>query len=152
MNEVTHMIGGSKLISAELAGQQLGIDVADVHDVIRLSAISRVPRAPAWVAGVMNLRGRIVAAIDLRARFGLPVRGANETAMCIVIEHRGEPYGLVVDEVGDVIDVYPEQVEANPVTLDRRWQQVSDGIVKLDRLMIVASVAAIMDTELAEAA
>jgi purine-binding chemotaxis protein CheW len=149
---VSALTTGNKLISVELAGQRLGIDVADVHDVIRLAAFNRVPLAPSWVAGVMNLRGRIVTAIDLRARFGLTPRPPGEAAMCVVIEHRGEPYGLIVDEVGDVIDVYPEQIEPNPVTLDARWQQASDGIVKLDQLMIIANVAAVMDGDLASAA
>lgn len=144
--------GACKLITVELGEQLLGIDVADVHDVIRLTAISRVPLAPKWVAGVMNLRGRIVTAIDLRARFGMPARPAGKAAMCVVIEYRGEPYGLIVDDVGDVIDVNPQEAETNPVTLDPRWQHVSDGIVKLDRLLIVANVAAVMDVELAQAA
>jgi len=141
-----------KLISVELGGQYLGIDVKNVHDVIRLSTLSRVPLAPRWVAGVMNLRGRIVTAVDLRARFGIPARDEGASAMCVVVDHHGEPYGLIVDEVGDVIDVTADQIEINPVTLDARWQQASDGVVKLDRLMVIANVAAIMDVELAAAA
>jgi len=142
----------AKLVTVVLGGQLLGIDVAQVQDVIRLGAVSPVPLAPRWIAGVMNLRGRIVTAIDLRARFGLSPRQDRAGSMCVVVEHLGEPYGLIVDDVGDVIDVDPEQIEANPPTLDRRWQQVSDGIVKLDVLMVLASVRAIMDADLAAAA
>lgn len=142
----------AKLVTVVLGGQLLGIDVARVQDVIRLGTVSPVPLAPRWIAGVMNLRGRIVTAIDLRARFGLAPRQDRASSMCVVVEHQGEPYGLIVDEVGDVIDVDPEQIEPNPPTLDHRWQQVSDGIVKLDVLMVLASVRAIMDTDLAAAA
>lgn len=142
----------AKLVTVVLGGQLLGIDVARVQDVIRLGAVSPVPLAPGWIAGVMNLRGRIVTAVDLRARFGLPPRPAKGGGMCVVVEHQGEPYGLIVDEVGDVIDVSAEQIEANPLTLDPRWQQASDGIVKLDVLMVIANVRAIMDADLAAAA
>lgn len=141
-----------KLIAVELDGQLVGIDVRDVHDVIRLSGISRVPLAPRWVAGVMNLRGRIVTAIDLRERFGRPPRMEGASAMCVVIEFKGEPYGLIVDDVGDVIDVSPDQIDPNPLTLDARWQQVSEGVVKLDALMVITKVAEIMNVELAAAA
>ena len=142
----------AKLVTVVLGGQLLGIDVAQVQDVIRLGAVSPVPLAPRWIAGVMNLRGRIVTAIDLRARFGLSPQQDRAGSMCVVVEHQGEPYGFIVDDVGDVIDVDPEQIEPNPPTLDRRWQQVSDGIVKLDVLMVLASVRAIMDADLAVAA
>lgn len=141
-----------KLISVVLDRQRLGINVTDVHDVIRLSGLSRVPLAPLWVAGVMNLRGRIVTAIDLRHRFGLQARAEGSSAMCVVIDHRGEPYGLIIDDVGDIIDVTADQIEPNPVTLDARWQHVSSGVVQLDELMVIANIAAIMDFELAEAA
>lgn len=141
-----------KFISLELGTQRLGIDVADVHDVIRLVNVSRVPLAPGWVAGVMNLRGRIVTTVELRERFGLPPRDDDIAAMCVVIEHRGEPYGLIVDDVGDVITIDDTEIEANPVTLGARWQAASEGVAKLDTLMVIANVAAIMDVELAAAA
>jgi purine-binding chemotaxis protein CheW len=140
------------MISVRLGPQILGINVAHVHDVIRLGALNKVPLAPGWVEGVMNLRGRIVTAINLRMRFALPPRKSGADSMCVVIEHRGEPYGLIVDAVGDVIDVADAEIEANPVTLDERWQQVSDGVVKLESLMVVANVTALMDADLASAA
>ncbi len=141
-----------KLVTFRLERQSVAIDVAYVHDVIKLGPLSPVPLAPNAVAGVMNLRGRVVTAIDMRARLGLPPRDAECTPMCIVIEHDDQPYGLIVDTVGDVIDIASDQIEGNPITLNARWQQVSGGIVKLDELLVIAKVAAIMDDEMAVAA
>jgi purine-binding chemotaxis protein CheW len=141
-----------KLLTATLADQRIGFDVGRVFDVIRLGTLTPVPLAPRWIAGVMNLRGRIVTAIDLRARFGLPSRNEGAEAMCIVVDFQGERYGLVIDDVGDVVDVDKAIVEANPPTMPRAWQQVSTGVARLDPLIVIVDVDCLIDIPLAAAA
>jgi purine-binding chemotaxis protein CheW len=141
-------------VTIRLAGQLLGIPVLTVHDVLKPQNITRVPLAPSSVAGVLNLRGRIVTAVDLRSRLGLPPRGANEQAgMSVVVEYRGEPYSLLIDSVGEVLSLDDTAFERNPVTLDPRWREVSDGIYRLDgELMVVLDVKRLLDLDVAKAA
>jgi purine-binding chemotaxis protein CheW len=143
---------GGDFVTVRLEGQLIGLPVLGVHDVLRLGAVTQVPGAPAMVAGVMNLRGRIVTAIDLRARLGLPPRSAGAKAMCVVVEHGGQPYGLVVDAVGDVAPVAPERFEPSPATLGARWRAVAAGVYRLDELMVVLDVEALFALDLAQAA
>lgn len=140
-------------VTVRLADQLLGIPVLRVHDVFNLGPLTRVPQAPSMVAGVMNLRGRIVTVIDLRERLGLPTRDAKAKAMCLVVEQGGQPYALVVDAVGDVVPVSVDRHEPNPTTLSTAWRLVSDGVYRLDDgLMMVLDIAALLDVELARAA
>jgi len=129
-------------VTVRLGGQLLGIPVLAVQDVLSSQKITRIPLAPPWVAGVLNLRGRIVTAIDLRHRLGLPERSDDGKDMSVVVEHRGEPYSLQIDSVGDVLDLGDEAMEKNPVTLDQRWREVSRGIFRLE-----SELLAILDVE-----
>lgn len=135
-----------EFVTVRLDGQLLGIPVLLVHDVLRSQQITRVPRAPGYVAGILNLRGRIVTAIDLRARLGLPPRADGAPTMNIVVEHKGDPYSFVIDTVGDVLRLEQTQMERNPVTLDQRWRSVSDGIYRLENeLLVVVDVRQLLD-------
>ncbi|MEX6724071.1 chemotaxis protein CheW [Parapedomonas caeni] len=144
----------NEFVTIRLAGQLLGIPVLLVHDVLKLQNVTRVPLSPGWVAGVLNLRGRIVTAIDLRNRLGLPPRGANEKApMSVVVDHKGEPYSLLIDSVGEVLRLDDTLYEKNPVTLDARWREVSNGIYRLqDELLVVLDVRRLLDMDQALAA
>ncbi|HTU55315.1 MAG TPA: chemotaxis protein CheW [Acetobacteraceae bacterium] len=132
-----------------LVGAQLfGIPVLQVQDVLGRQAITRVPLGPPAVAGALNLRGRIVTAIDTSACLGL--RAADtapaEATISIVVEHRGELYSLIVDQVGEVMPVDIASLEANPLTLDPSWRDISRGVHKLqERLMVVLDIAALLD-------
>lgn len=140
-------------VTVRVAGQLLGIPVLSIHDVLAEQKITPIPLAPAAVAGVLNLRGRIVTAIDLRARLGLPPREDGQPSMSIVVEHRGEPYSLLIDSVGEVLSLAGAQFERNPVTLAACWQAVSDGICRLDQeLLVVVDVDRLLDFNLAAAA
>ena len=144
---------GSDYVTVRLAGQLAGIPVMAVHDVLSPQKITFIPRAPEAVAGVLNLRGRIVTAIDVRQRLGLPAREAGAQAMSVVIEHHGEPYSLQIDSVGEVLRLSEENYERNPVSLDPRWQSVSSGIYKLEKeLMVVLDVERLLDFTVAAAA
>lgn len=124
-------------VTMRIAGQLCGIPVLTVHDVLSEQRITCVPLAPEAVAGVLNLRGKIVTAINLRKRLGLDARDAGSEDMSIVVEYDGEPYSLLIDSVGDVMSFPLDSFERNPVTLSRRWQDVSDGIFRMDGELIV---------------
>lgn len=142
-----------EFVTLRLCGQILGIPVMSVHDVLAAQKITPIPLAPHAVAGVLNLRGRIVTAIDLRARLGLPPRAEGETSMSIVVEHKGEPYSLLIDSVGEVLALTAGQFERNPVTLDPHWQSISDGIYRLDgELLVVIDVERMLDIEVSAVA
>lgn len=144
---------GGDFITFRLAEQLLGIPVLEVHDVLASQKITPIPLAPHAVAGVLNLRGRIVTAIDLRARLGLSARKADDKPMSIVIEHNGEPYSLLIDKVGEVLSLTAEHFERNPVTLDACWQSVSSGIYRLDgELLVAVNVDRLLDFAVAAAA
>ena len=99
--------------SARYVADKLGLPVQTVRDILKPQHLTRTPLAPDWIAGLLNLRGRIVTAIDLRRRLGLPLQRADGSAgMSIVVEHHGAPYCLLVDSVSDVLTVNDDAFEA----------------------------------------
>ena len=101
----------------------------------------------------LNLRGRIVTAIDVRRRLGLPDRPSNEAGMNIVVEHGGELYSLIVDSVGEVLTVDADTFERNPATLDPQWKSFCKGIYRLDgNLLLSLDVANLLTFQTATAA
>lgn len=135
-----------EFVTATIAGQLCGIPVLQVQDVLGPQRTTAIPLAPPEVAGSLNLRGRIVTAIDLRVRMGLaPLDDAPER-MSIVVEHRGELYSLMVDQVGEVLKVGTAAFERCPATLDARWRAFSEGIYRLDEgLLLVLDVDPLLD-------
>ncbi|MGA8614240.1 MAG: chemotaxis protein CheW [Xanthobacteraceae bacterium] len=128
------------------AEQIFGLPIARVQEVFRPTRITRVPLAGAQIAGVLNLRGRIVTAIDMRSRLGLPVREGDAAPMAIGIESRSESFGLLVDALGEVLRLSDGDIEANPVNLDRKLAGVSAGVHRLDgQLLVVLDVDRVLD-------
>ena len=133
-------------VSIIINGQLFGIPVLMVQDVLGPQRITRIPLAPPEVAGSLNLRGRIVTAIDIRTRLGLPKRTDGSESMSVVVEQGGESYSLLVDNVGEVLSLSTATLERNPATLDARWREVSVGIHRLDgSLLILLDVARLLD-------
>jgi purine-binding chemotaxis protein CheW len=130
-----------------MIGEQLfGLAISRVQDVFMLDRLTRVPLAPPEIAGVLNLRGRIVTAIDMRCRLGLPKRDDTRTPMAIGIESKGESYGLLIDTVGEVLKLAESTREPNPVNLDARLARVSAGVHRLDgELLVVLDVDRVLD-------
>lgn len=140
--------GSQDYVTVNLAGQLLGIPVLAVHDVLNHQRITKIPLSEDWVAGVLNLRGRIVTAIDLRVRLGLEPLGEGENSMSVVVEHNEEPYSLQIDSVGEVLSLSDDLFERNPITLDQRWREISKGIYRLDKeLMAVLDVEKLLDID-----
>lgn len=145
----------SEYVTAVVGGQRFGLPILRVQDVFVPDRLTLVPLAPPDVAGLINLRGRIVTLIDLRSRLGLDAAPASdEPRMAIGIEWRGESYGLLVDNVGEVLKLDDNRREANPVNLDPRLAELSTGIHRLaDQLLVLIDVDRILNlAEKAEAA
>jgi purine-binding chemotaxis protein CheW len=135
------------------ADQIFGLPIARVQEVFRPARITRVPLAGAQIAGVLNLRGRIVTAIDMRSRLGLQAREEGLAPMAIGIESRGESFGLLVDTLGEVLRLSDSDIEANPINLDRRLASVSTGVHRLDgQLLVVLDVDHVLDVSTEAAA
>jgi purine-binding chemotaxis protein CheW len=136
-----------------LAGQLCGIPVLSVRDVLANQTIARIPLAPPEVAGNLNLRGRIVTAIDLRQLLHLPKRAEGQKQMSIVTEQGSELYALQVDQVREVVSLRRDAMEPNPPTLPALWVEHSQGIYRVDaQLLVVLNVDRLLSFELAAAA
>ncbi len=134
-----------------IEGQLFGIPVLTVQDVLGPQKITRIPLAPREVAGSLNLRGRIVTAIDVRLRLDLNRRGEEDKGMSVVVELGGELYSLMVDSVGEVLSLPVAKFERNPPTLDIKWREFSMGIYRLEgKLLVVLDVAKLLDFTRAE--
>jgi purine-binding chemotaxis protein CheW len=128
-------------VTVVIGGQLFGLPIERVHDVFVPESITRVPLSRAEIAGVLNLRGRIVTAIDMRRRLHLAPRTGDGRAMAVGIEHKGESYGLLIDNVGEVLTLPGAGREANPVNLDARWAAISGGVHRLNgQLMVILDV------------
>lgn len=139
------VFGGVEFVTATIGGQLFGIPVLTVQDVLGPQRLARIPLAPPQVAGALNMRGRIVTAIDLRVSLGLPP-AERDKQMSIVVDHKGELYSLLIDEVGEVLALDAERLEPNPPTLKASWREVSNGIYRLDgQLMVVLQVERLLD-------
>jgi len=116
----------------------LGVEVQMVQEVIRYQAMTEVPLSSAEIGGLINLRGQIVTAIDLRRRIGLPDRGGERLPMNVVIRTNESAVSLLVDEIGDVLHVQANTFEAVPETLTGPARDLISGVYKLqDRLLLV---------------
>jgi purine-binding chemotaxis protein CheW len=136
-----------------IEGQMFGIPVLMVQDVLGPQKITRIPLAPPEVAGSLNLRGRIVTAIDVRMRLRLPRRkDENTDSMSVVVDMHGELYSLRVDSVGEVLSLPAAKFERNPPTLDPLWREFSTGIYRLEnKLLVILDVPRLLDFTKAEA-
>lgn len=124
-----------------LDGLYFGVEVLEVQEVIRYQQMTRVPLAPESVEGLINLRGHIVTAIDLRRRVGLAPRPADQLPMNVVVRVDEGALSLLVDEIGDVVEVSDEQFEPVPETVKGRVADLVSGVYKLDgRLLLILDV------------
>jgi purine-binding chemotaxis protein CheW len=136
----------SDYVTFSAAGQMFGLPIERVQDVFKPTRITRVPLAGPEIAGVLNLRGRIVTAVELRIRLNLGAREGDAGPMAIGIESRGESFGLLVDTVGEVLKLVESEREANPINLDRNLGRVSTGVYRLDgQLLVILDIDRVLD-------
>jgi purine-binding chemotaxis protein CheW len=133
------------VVTVRIGPQAFGVPVLSVQDVIAQTAISRVPLGPAEVAGSLNLRGRIVTAIDMRRRLRMPCRQPDDSFMCVIVERDGELYALLVDDVGDVLWLPQQRREAPPGTVSAEWRALCQGLYRLDEeLLLVLGIEQVL--------
>ncbi len=134
-----------QFVTFTIGGQICGIPILQVRDVLGPQGITPIPLAPSEVAGSLNLRGRIVTSVDLRVRLGLP-RSDVQDRMSIVVEHHGDLYSLIIDSIGEILELSSEILERAPPTLDASWSSFSKGIYQLDvGLLLVLDIDIILD-------
>jgi purine-binding chemotaxis protein CheW len=115
-----------------------GIELLKVQEVLQQNEMTRVPLASAVVRGLMNLRGQIVIAVDLRRQLELPDRPADRLPMSVVVRTEDGPVGFLVDEIGDVLEVDEESFERPPETLQGQTRELIGGAYKLDGRLLLA--------------
>jgi purine-binding chemotaxis protein CheW len=140
----------SQLVTFTLAGAHYGIDLLRVQEALRGKARTAVPLAGPEVAGFINLRGQVVLTIDLRTRLGIETVPADVEPMMIVVDVGGEPISLLVDDVGDVIDVSGRRLEAPPDTLPSLMCELSLGVYQVeDSPLLVLDIDRVTGIEVA---
>lgn len=133
---------GSQVCTFFLDSQMFGVDVQCVQEVIRYQEMTEVPLAPKAVCGLINLRGQLVTAIDLRRRLGLPDRPDSKLPMNVVVRGEDGAISLLVDQIGDVQEINDENLESPPETLRGPARTLIKAAYKLtDRLLLI------LDTE-----
>ncbi len=137
--------GSQQFCTFYLDGLFFGVEVEKVQEVIRYQAMTRVPRAPGVVGGLINLRGQIVTAIDLRKRLEMEPRPENQKPMNVVVRTDDGGVSLLVDEIGDVVEVSPNTFEPPPETLGGPARSMTCGVYKLDgQLLHAVDLAAVL--------
>jgi purine-binding chemotaxis protein CheW len=132
-------------VSVMVGGQLFGLPIQRVRDVFMVQTMTAVPLAPPEIVGLINLRGRIATAIDLRRRLGLDHTRSTEL-MAVGVEAHGESYGLIVEGVGEVMRLGSDTRDENPVHMSGPWAALSRGIHRLDdTLLVVLDVEAVLD-------
>jgi len=125
--------------------QLFGVPVLQIQDVLQEQKVTKVPLAKEYIHGSLNLRGRIVTVIDVRKKLHMTEDGKKDRSMSVVVEHGGDLYSLMVDEIADVMKLPKSEQEKKPVTLDQHLSDVSSGIYQLDgKLMVVLNVSALL--------
>ena len=143
--ETAHPETSDEYVTVMVGDQMFGLPIDRVHDVFIASSLTTVPLAPREIVGLLNLRGRVVTAMCLRRRLGLPDREDGAREMAVGLEHHGESYGLLVDAVGEVMKLSRAGHEPNPVHMDERWIALSRGVHRLEhRLLIILDVDAVL--------
>ncbi len=145
---VNHHKDVLQLVGFMIAGEEFGVDILKVQEIIRPLEITRVPNAPAFVEGVINLRGRIIPVIDLRKRFGLPAHTDDEAMRILVVELQDKVVGFVSDAVREVLRVEADVIEPAPdlaVGIDAHY---IESVAKLKgRLVILLDMDAVLSVD-----
>lgn len=137
-----------QFVTMSVDGQTFGIPILEVQDIVQARQITPVPLAPSAIAGVMNLRGRIVTVIDLRKCLGLDEEFDDSKLMGVTVEYNNDLYTLLVDTIGDVRSLHHRDLEKLPVTVRENVRALSTGIYRLDGdLLVVLDVDRVLDAE-----
>src|SRR5438309_3730576 len=137
-----------QLVVFQLGAELYGVEISRVHEIIRLQAVTRVPRSPAFVEGVINLRGKVIPVVDLRRRFGLPTADHTRASRIVVVEIGDQVVGIIVDGVSEVLRVSSVIVEPPSPVVAGIDSEYLHGIAKLpERLVILLDLDRILAKE-----
>ena len=140
-----------QLVTFSIGEEEFGVDILSVQEIIRMMDITKVPRAPDFVEGVINLRGKVIPIIDLRRRFGLSTRDHDKHTRIIVIEINNMIVGFVVDSVSEVLRIPASTVEPPPPVVSGLESEYISGVGKLeDRLLILLDLDRLLSHEEAQ--
>ncbi len=150
MRENTAAFSGGilQLVTFSVGGEQFGVDILKVQEIIRMIEITRVPSSPDFVEGVVNLRGQVIPIVDMRKRFGLPPAERTKDTRINVVDLEGAVVGFVVDSVHEVLRIPGEMVEPPPSMVGGIDSEFINGVGKLgDRLLILLDLNRLLSGE-----
>jgi purine-binding chemotaxis protein CheW len=125
-----------QLVTFSLKGEEYAVDILSVQEINRITEITKVPKSPHYVEGVINLRGKVMPAINLRKKFGFEEKAIDETSRVIIIDKDGITSGLIVDSVSEVLRIPSNIVEPPPITSEMNCKYIK-GIAKLENKLII---------------
>ena len=137
-----------QLVTFSIGDEEFGVDILRVQEIIRMMDITKVPKAPDFVEGVINLRGNVIPIIDLRKRFGMEARERDKHTRTIVIEINNMIVGFIVDAVSEVLRIPSDTVEPPPPVVSGLESEYISGVGKLeDRLLILLDLDRLLSSE-----
>jgi purine-binding chemotaxis protein CheW len=126
-----------QLVVFQLGAELYAVEISRVHEIIRLQSVTRVPRAPSFVEGVINLRGKVISVINLRGRFGLPVAEHTRASRIVVVDINDQVIGMVVDSVSEVLRVHTSTIEPPSPAVAGIDSEYLQGIAKLPERLVI---------------
>ncbi len=152
MSENNGVAGERQLVVFDLNEEAYGVDISQVREIIRMQEITRVPRAPDFIEGVINLRGKVIPVVDLRARFSMPSTERTEEHRICVVDVDGQDIGMVVDAVKEVSRIPSSSIEPPSSVITTNDSEYLTGIVKTDeKLIILLDIAKVISNSEADA-
>jgi len=137
-----------QMVTFNIGGEEFGVEILTVQEIIRMMQITRVPKAPDFVEGVINLRGKVIPVIDLRKRFGMDSRGHDKNTRIVVVEINKMIVGFIVDSVSEVLRIPADTVEPPPPVVAGLDSEYISGVGKLeDRLLILLDLDRLLSRE-----
>jgi len=140
--------GELQLVSFKIGSEEFGVDILKVQEINRMVEITRVPQAPHYVEGVINLRGKVIPIVDLRKRFSLELKEHDKNTRIVVVDIGGNIMGMIVDSVSEVLRLPSNTIEPPPEIVTGINSEYIKGVAKLDdRLLIFLDLSKVIDME-----
>jgi purine-binding chemotaxis protein CheW len=150
--DATDITGELQLVSFNIGSEEFGVDILKVQEINRMVEITKVPQAPHYVEGVINLRGKVIPIIDLRKRFSLELKETDKNTRIVVVDIGGNILGMIVDSVSEVLRLPANTIEPPPDLVTGINSEYINGVAKLeDRLLIFLDLSKVVDMALVEA-
>ena len=144
----TDITGELQLVSFNIGSEEFGVDILKVQEINRMVEITRVPQAPNYVEGVINLRGKVIPIIDLRKRFSLELKEPDKNTRIVVVDIGGNIMGMIVDSVSEVLRLPANTIEPPPDLVTGINSEYINGVAKLEnRLLIFLDLSKVVDME-----